>query len=96
MTRHRVLLAAFFVQFTVHPAPCGQVLDLHLEGPRIDSRENIAQGGDQRPVAQIAQGRRRDRGEQFAPFGASSTGVLPVLTKCCGPRIAAAGLVGIT
>jgi hypothetical protein len=50
-----------------------------------DSCHTIAQGGDRRPVAQIAQGRPRNRGEQFTPFGAPSSGVLPVLTTCPGP-----------
>jgi hypothetical protein len=60
-----------------------RISTFHLEGP--PSPETVAQGGDRSPVAPIAQDRRRDRGERVAPFGASSTGVLPVLTTCSGP-----------
>ena len=56
MAWHRVLLAAFLVQPDL---PAGtlrpKILHLHLQR-RVYAREGIGEGGDQRPVAQIAQG----------------------------------------
>src|SRR4051812_42251793 len=54
MARHRMLLAAFFVQ---PDCPSGaarpEILDLHLQG-RGDARKAVGKGGDQGAVAQIA------------------------------------------
>jgi hypothetical protein len=54
MARHAVLLAAFLVQAD---RPSGaarpEILDLHLQGGG-DTRETIGEGGDKRPIAQIA------------------------------------------
>jgi len=72
MARHRMLLAAFLMQPDRPPgAARPQILDLHLQG-RIDAREAVGEGGDQCPVAQIAQCRGWYGIEQFAPFGAQS------------------------
>src|SRR6266481_389734 len=80
----------------VHPAAARpEILDFHLQG-RSDAREAVGESGDQRAVAQIAQRRGRNGVEELAPSAPSSTGVLPVLTTCFGPRTAAAGLVGST
>jgi hypothetical protein len=95
VTRHRVLLAAFLMQSHRPPgAAWPQILDLHLQRC-IDTREAVGEGGDQCPVAQIAQCHVRDRLEQLAHSVPSSTGVLPAFTTCFGPRTAA-GLVGTT
>jgi hypothetical protein len=60
MARHAVLLAALLMQAD---RPSGaarpQVLDFHLQR-RVDTREAVGEGGDQRPVAQIAQRRVRN------------------------------------
>jgi hypothetical protein len=64
-----LLLPAFLLQPDRPPgAARSQILDLHLQR-RIDAREAVGEGGDQRSVAQIAQSRVRDRLEQLAPFG---------------------------
>ena len=68
MARHDVMLAAFLVQPEL---PAGalrpEILHLHLQR-RADAREGIGEGGDQRPVAQIAHRVGRDGVEQLAPF----------------------------
>ena len=68
MARHLVVLTAFFVQPDL---PAGalrpEVLDLHLER-RIYARERIGEGGDQCPVAPIAQRIGRNGVNQLAPF----------------------------
>jgi hypothetical protein len=56
MARHGVVLSAFFVQ----PEPPARtlrpkVLDLHFQRGS-DTRERIGEGGNQRPVAQFADG----------------------------------------
>ena len=63
------MLAAFLMQ----PQPPARalrpkVLHLHVQRGR-DAREGIGEGGDQRPVAQIAHGIGRDGVEQLAPVG---------------------------
>jgi len=69
MTRHGVMLAAFLVQ---PQAPAGtlrpEILHLHFERGR-DARKGIGEGGDQRPVAQVAHGVGGDRIEKPAPVG---------------------------
>jgi hypothetical protein len=85
MARHRMLFAAFLVQADRPPgAAWAEVLDLHLQG-RVDPREAVGEGSDQCPVAQVAQGRRRDRGQQFAPFGAFEHRRLAGLDHVLGP-----------
>jgi len=85
MTRHRMFLAAFLMQSdcpsrTARP----QILDLQLQR-RGDARKAVGQGGDQGAVAQIAQGRGRDRGEQFASFIAIEHRGLAGLDDVLGP-----------
>jgi hypothetical protein len=61
VTRHAVLLAAFFVQ---SDRPTGaarpQILDLHIQR-RANPRERVGEGGDQGPVAHITQRHVWDR-----------------------------------
>jgi hypothetical protein len=63
-----MMLAAFLVQSKL---PLGalrpEILDLHFQG-RSDPRDGIGEGGDQRPVPQIAHRIGRDRVEQFPPL----------------------------
>ena len=64
---HRMVLAAFLMQPN-RPAGAAwpQILDLHLQRG-IDAREAVGQCRNQRPVAQIAHARSRDRIEQLTP-----------------------------
>jgi hypothetical protein len=68
MARYAVLLAAFLMQ---SDRPSGaarpQVLNLHLEG-RTDARAAVSEGGDKRPISEIAQRRDRDGVKQLTPF----------------------------
>jgi hypothetical protein len=67
-----------------------QILDLHLQG-RVDAREVVGGGGNQRAVAQIAERRGPNWVEQLASLRAFEQRVLLVFTTCFGPHTAAAG-----
>ena len=70
MARHGVLLAAFLMQPDRPAGATGpEVFDLHFQG-RVDAREAVGEGGDQRAVAQIATCRGWNGVEQLASFGA--------------------------
>ena len=90
--RHFVLLAAFLVQ--PHPPAFALrivVLDVHVQRRR-DAGEGVDQQRDQRPVAQARRSVETSMlSSSFFASSPSSTGVLPFLTTCFGPRTAAAG-----
>jgi hypothetical protein len=96
MTGDNVMLAPFFVQAQL---PAGdaraKILDFHFQR-RGDAREALGQRRDQCPVAQFAQVSDGIASMSRRHSFPSSTGVLPVLTTCVGPRTAVAGLVGTT
>ena len=92
---HLVPLAALLVQAEPGPRALGViVLDLHAEGG-ADAGEAEDHDADQGPVAQADRAVRRCRwqsSELSRASSAVSTGVLPCLTTCLGPRTELAGL----
>ena len=80
-----------------HPEPtvlCVNVLQLHPKRGTNARAENHQR--DQRAVAQADDGRHLDAVDQARASSGASTGVLPIVTVCEGPRTDLAGFTGIT
>jgi len=68
VARHGVMFSPFLVQPDFPPGALGpEILDTHLQR-RADAGEGIGEGGDQRPITQIAHGVGWDGVDQRAPF----------------------------